>query len=281
MKLTRFFAAIVFVIASSNAALPETPVEMGTRLSKMNDDRPVFEKVKSKGTLIIYNSSGEVRFKKMLMVGTYTMNMGTPQYCEKYIAYLMAPADDQGNSFLMYHYKIQDDVKWAYLKGIRKAKKVTGADKKLSFFGSDFSNAETGKPNYLNWTYKYLGDEKVTFKGKAFDCYKIESLPKNKTIMSEEGCGRRISFLEKKTLTTLQLDYYDENLIKLKEMRLLSFTTKINIKGQKVNYETGLEMKNVKTGTKSQLIFSELKTEDESNLRTDIFTEQYLTQKWW
>ena len=109
----------------------------------------------------------------------------------------------------------------------------------------------------------------------------VESAPKTKAIMSDQGCGRRVSFLEKKSLLTLRLDLYDENMIKIKELRLLSFTTKNNVKGQKVNYETGLEMKNVKTGSKSHLIFSDLKTEEESNLRTDVFTEQYLTQKWW
>lgn len=273
--------ALMLIVAFSSAAFTETPEQMGARLMKMNDDRPVFEKVKAKGTLVIYNSSGAVRFRKVIQMGTYVENMGTPQYCEKYMAYLMAPPDDQGNSFLMYHYKIRDDVKWAYLKGIRKAKKVTGADKKLSFFGSDFTNAETGKPNYLEWNYKYLGDEKVTFKGKSFDCYKIESLPKTKTIMNEQGCGRMVTFIEKKSFMTLQRDHYDENLIKVKELRLLSFTTGTNIKGQKVYYESGLQMKNLKTGTKTELLFSGLKFENEANLRTDIFTEQYLTQKWW
>ncbi|OHD62730.1 MAG: hypothetical protein A2176_12925 [Spirochaetes bacterium RBG_13_51_14] len=271
----------MFVFNFSLIALPETPEEMGTRLSKANDDRPVFEKVQTTGTLIIYNSSGEIKFKKILILGTYAENMGTPNFCEKYITYCTSPADDQGNSYMMYHYKNQADVKWVYLKGIRKAKKVTGADKKLSFFGSDFTNAEAQKPNFLEWTYKYLGDEKVKFRGQVFDCYKIESLPKNKSIMNDQGCGRRVSFVEKKSLLTLRLDFYDENLIKVKELSLLSYTTKANIKGQKVNYETGIEMKNVKTGTKSHLIFTDLKTENETNLRTDIFTVQYLTRKWW
>jgi hypothetical protein len=53
------------------------------------------------------------------------------------------------------------------------------------------------------------------------------------------------------------------------------------VKGQKVFYETGLEIKNVKTGTKSHLLFTEPKFEEESNLRTDVFTERYLTEKWW
>ncbi len=281
MKLIRIITSLVFVLSCS-AAFSETPVEMGTRLSKANDDRPVFEKVKAKGTLTIYDRSGRVKFTKSLIMGTYTTGMGSPStFAEKYLAYMMSPADDQGNSYLMYHYKTRDDVKWVYLKGIRKAKKVTGADKKLSFFGSDFTNSEAAKPNFTEWNYKCLGEEKVKFKGKVFDCYMVESTPKTKAIAADQGCGRRVSFLEKKSLLTLRMDLYDENMIKVKVLRLLSFTTKNNIKGQKVNYETGLEMKNVKTGSKSTLIFSDLKTEDEANLRTDIFTEQYLTQKWW
>ena len=93
---------------------------------------------------------------------------------------MMAPADDQGNSYLMYHYKNQDDVKWVYLKGIRKAKKVTGADKKLSFFGSDFTNAEASKPNYLEWNYKYLGDEKMNSRERSLIATWSNPLPKQK-----------------------------------------------------------------------------------------------------
>jgi hypothetical protein len=281
MKGIKIAMAIVLVMAFSIVALPETPAEMGTRLMKMNDDRPVFEKIKAKGKLVIYNAAGAVKFEKTFIVGTYTTGSTSADFMERYIAYFTSPADDMGNSYLMYHYKNQADVKYLYLKGIRKVKKVSGADKKLSFFGSDFSTAETGKPAYKEWNYRYIGDEKVNFRGKDFDCYMIESLPKDKTIASDQGCGKRVSFLEKKSLLTLRLDFYDENMIKMKEMRLLSFTTKPNARGQKVNYETGLEQKNVKTGTRSHLLFSDLKIEGESNLRTDIFTEQYLTQKWW
>ena len=281
MKLIKITTAIVLVLAFSIVALPETPVEMGTRLMKMNDDRPVFEKIKAKGTLVIYNAAGAIKFTKSLIMGTYTSGSTDADFVERYIAYFTSPADDMGNSYMMYHYKNQADVKYLYLKGIRKVKKVSGADKKLSFFGSDFTTAETGKPAYKEWKYRYLGEEKVNFKGNDFSCYMIECLPINDTVKSDQGCGKRVYFLEKKSLLTLRLDFYDENMIKAKEMRLISFTTKPNIRGQKVNYETGLEQKNVKTGTKSHLLFSDLKIEGDSNLRTDIFTEQYLTQKWW
>jgi hypothetical protein len=105
MRILKFFLPIVIVFSYTLIALPETPEEMGTRIQKMNDDRPVFEKVKNKATLIIYTSTGEIRFKKSLIMAAYTENMNSANYCEKYITYFMAPADDQGNSYLAYHYK--------------------------------------------------------------------------------------------------------------------------------------------------------------------------------
>ena len=53
------------------------------------------------------------------------------------------------------------------------------------------------------------------------------------------------------------------------------------MRGEKVFYETGIEMKNVKTGSRTELLFIEPKFEAEANIRTDIFTTEYLTRRWW
>ncbi|TFH42173.1 MAG: outer membrane lipoprotein-sorting protein [Chrysiogenales bacterium] len=281
MKAFRFSLAFLLIAAFSMVSFSQTPEETGTRLMKENDDRPVFERVKNRVHLKIYSSSGQLRFTKLLIMGAYTENMGTPNQVERYITYFMAPPDDMGNSYLAYNYKNIPDEKYLYLKGIRKAKKVTGADKKLSFFGSDFTNGDMGKPDLLEWKYRYIGDRKVTFKGKEFDCYAVEAVPINEKMKRELGYGKKITFLEKKTRLSLKLEYYDEDMTKWKEMRLISFTSANNVRGEKVYYETGLELKNVKTGSRTELLFLEPKFESESKLRTDIFTIQYLTQKWW
>lgn len=276
---------IVLTVLCCAVCLPqaytETPEEIGTRLMKRNDDRPVFERVKNKVVINIYNTAGELKFKKSLIMGAYTENMGTPNQCEKYISYFMAPPDDMGNSYLALNYKNKPDEKYLYLKGIRKVKKVTGADKKLSFFGSDFANGDVGKPDFLEWKYRLIGEDKIEFKGKIFDCNMIECLPRDEGIKRDTGYSKRIFFLEKKTGLTLKIDYYDEAGIKCKQLRLLSFTTAPNVRGEKVFYETGIEMKNVKTGSRTELLFIEPKFEAEANIRTDIFTTEYLTRRWW
>lgn len=277
--LSLIMAALLPCFAAS--AMAETDVEKGTRLMKTNDDQPIFQKVKGETTLKIYGSTGDLRFQKKLVMASYTENMGTQNQKESYISYFLEPADDNGNSYMMFNFKNEPDIKYVYLKGIRKAKKVTGADKRLSFFGSDFSNGDIGKPDFTECTYKALPDSRMDFKDKEFECYVIESLPKTDQIMRETGYGRKLTYLEKKTMLTLKIEYFDENKIKSKEMRLLSFVTRNNVKGQKVYYTTGLEMKNVKRGTRTELLFKNLRFEEEANISPNIFSVEYMTRKWW
>lgn len=274
----------LFTFAAIGTAEPgfaETPEEKGYRLMKMNDDQPIFQKVKGEAVLKIYGSTGDLRFHKKMVMGSFTESLGTTAEKENYICYCLEPADDNGNSYLMFNYKAQPDIKYAYLKGIRKAKKVTGADNRLSFFGSDFTNGDIGKPDINEWNYRYLGDERVEFKGRLFDCYAIESIPKTAAVLSDKGYARQVTFIEKKTLLTLKIEYFDENKIKMKEMKLLSFVSRNNVKGDRVYYYTGYEMKNVKRGTRTELFFKNMRFEEEANINPNIFSIEYMTRKWW
>ena len=281
MKAPTIIASFLLLLAGAGVAVPETPEEFGTRLLKQSDDRPVFERVRNKITINIYGASGELKFKKSMIMAAYTEKIGTPDQCEKYISYFLSPADDMGNSYLSYNYKNAPDEKYLYLKGIRKVKKVTGADQKLSFFGSDFTNGDVGKPNFDDWTYRYDGEQKVDFKGKAWDCYVVICKPRTLKIRMDLGYSKRVIYIEKKTMLTLKMDYFDELSIHNKELRLISFTTAPNVRGQKVFYETGIEMKNVKTGSRTELLMSETLFEAATNIRPEIFTTEYLTKKWW
>jgi uncharacterized protein len=281
MKQTRLTAIVLAVTVLAVPALSDDAAEKGTKIMKTNDDQPIFQKVKGECQIKIFGSTGELRFMKKLVMASYTENIGTQDQKENYICYFLAPPDDNGNSYLMYNYKAMPDIKYVYLKGIRKAKKVTGADKKLSFFGSDFTNGDIGKPDYTECTYRLIGSDRIMFKNKQFECWVVESLPKTPEIMRETGYGRKVTYIEKKTLLTLKIEYYDENKIKLKELSLLSFINRNNIQGNRVYYTTGLEMKNVRRGTRTEMHFVNMKFEEEANITSSIFSVEYLTRKWW
>lgn len=281
MKYFKPLLTAIMIFSFVLSAFAETEEEKGTRLMKRNDDQPVFQKTKGEAVLKIYSSTGELRFQKKIIMASYTENIGTPNQKESYISYFKEPADDMGNSYMMINYKNQPDIKYVYLKGIRKAKKVTGADKRLSFFGSDFSNGDMGKPDFTECDYRHLRSENIEFKGRSFECDVVQSTPKNAQIVNDTGYGKKISFIEKKTLLTLKLEYYDENMVKMKEMRLLSFITRTNVNGQKVHYYTGYEMKNVKRGTRTEMLFKNMLFENEAGISPHIFSIEYMTRKWW
>lgn len=281
MKSCKVAVLLALMAGIALPALPQSAEERGTQIMKRNDDQPIFQKVKGESELRIYGSTGDLRFMKKLVMASYTEYIGTQDQKENYICYFLAPPDDNGNSYLMYNFKNMPDIKYVYLKGIRKAKKVTGADKKLSFFGSDFTNGDIGKPDFTECTYRMLGDSRIMFKGKEFECSVVESLPKTPEIIRETGYGRKVTYIEKRTLLTLKIEYYDENKIKLKELGLLSFISRNNIQGKKVYYVTGLEMKNVRRGTRTELLFKNMHFEEDANISPGIFTVEYLTRKWW
>lgn len=284
MKQLKAVMVFLAVMGTAMAAFTESDTEAGARLSQMNDTQPKFQKMKGETVLNIYGSDGKLKFKKEMIVAQYIANQGTPEEIENSISYMKEPAEERGNAFMAYNYKNQPDQKFVYIRGIRKAKKVAGASKKTPFFGSDFYINDMGYPDISECNYRLLGKEKVNFKGKDFECLVVEAIPKNETIKSEIGYGRKVSYtvaVNDKSFLTLRLDYYDENMKKLKVLTLLSFLTGTNVKGETVFFTTSIEMKNVQRGTKTILELKNLKFEGDSNLRTDIFTEQYLTQKWW
>jgi len=284
MKQLKTAMVFMAVMAFCVSAFTATDAEEGARLSVMNDQQPKFQKMKGETVLNIYGSDGKLKFKKELIVAQYIANQGTPEEVENSISYMKEPADERGNAYMAYNYKNRPDQKFVYIRGIRKAKKVAGASKKTSFFGSDFFVNDMGYPDISECNYKLLGKEKVSFKGKDFECLVIEALPKDATIKSETGYGRKVGYLypvNDRSFLTLRLDYYDEDMKKFKVLSLQSFLTATNVKGETVFFTTGIEMKNVQTGTRTILELKNLKFEADANVRTDIFTEQYLTQKWW
>jgi hypothetical protein len=278
--LTSVVTCFIFIVYAG-ILHAETDIQKGTRLALVYDRMPTFGKVKATITLRIFDRSGNIRFSKKMRMASYTENLGASNEAEKFIAYFTEPADDLGNSMLFFNYADRADEKFMYLKSIRKTKKVAGADKKLSFFGSDFTNAEVSMPEFQDYTYRYLRDDRITFKGKELDCYMIEALPKTPVIASDMGYGKKIMYLEKSTLIMMRTEYYNERMEKYKEMRLVSFITKNNVQGKKVYYNTGVEMKNVKTGAKSVLAFSDFLFEEDSGVSDRIFNLDYLTRKWW
>ena len=281
MRFTKLFFFLGLIVFFAVTGYSETDVQKGTRIAKMYDDMPSFEYVRATINLQIYDKEGKIRFFKNMMMASHTENPGTPNKVEKFIAYFTKPADDMGSSLLFINRSGKPGEKYIYLRSIRKVKSITGSDKKLSFFGSDYTNSEVSMPEFLDFTYRYLRDDVAIFKGKEIECFVVECLPRSPQVKNNLGYGEKILYFEKKSFINLKAEYYDENMVKWKETKLISFITKNNARNQRVYYVTCTEMHDLKTGTKSRISFSDFLFEDDAKIDHDIFTIEYLTQKWW
>lgn len=279
-RLTLLFVPclLVFFVQSGYS---ETDVQKGTRIMKMYDDAPTFSAVRSTMTLNIYGKDGTLRFKKKILMASRAENMGTGEQVEKFIGYFTDPADDQGSSVLMLNYADKTDERYFYMKSIRKIKKIVGADKRLSFFGSDFSNVEVAKPEFEDFNFRALKDAPVPFKGKELECYVVECTPKTVQIKNDMGYGKKIMYIEKTSFLVMKTDYYGVNMAKEKQHEILSFIVKNNSQGKKVYYTTGVKMQTLKTGTYSKILFTNYLFEEDADINKDIFTLEYLTRRWW
>ena len=246
MRFMKFVVPIGFFLFLIAIGYSETDVQKGASIAKAADDLPIFGDVRAYLYLRIYDKNGTIKFNKKMIMASHSENIGTPDEIQKFIGYFQEPADDVGNSMLYINYKNNPSEKYIYLKSIRKIKKVTGSDKSLSFFGSDFTNSDAGKPDYFEWIYRYLGEKQVAFKGKMIDCYAVEYMPKTEQIKRDHGYGKKILYYEKNSYLTMKEEFFDDNMNKVKELYLESFITRNNVKGNQVYYITGLEMKNLK-----------------------------------
>jgi hypothetical protein len=281
MRFMRVFLIFCLFLLLAVVGHSETDFQKGARIVKMSDDLPIFGDMKAYMYLRIYDKNGDLKFNKKVIMASHADYIGTPNEVQSIIGYFQQPADDIGNSMLYISPKGKPGEKYIYLKSIRKVKQVIGTDKKLNFFGSDFTNSDAGKPDYFDWNYRYLGEEPVEFKGKQIDCHKIEFTPRTAQIRYEQGYGKKIVYYEKNTYLTMKEEFFDEKMNKTKVLDIVSFIVRKNVNGKKVFYVTGLEMKNLITGGKSRLIFYDFQFEEEANIRRGIFNVQYLTQKWW
>jgi len=191
-------------------------------------------------TLKIYDGKGNERVRQ---IANASKKFGATS---KNLMKFISPADVKGTAMLVYDSDVQDDDMWIYLPALRKTRRIVSAEKSKSFMGSEFSNADMARPNLGEFTYKLLGS--ATVNGK--DCWKIESTCINEGVEDKNGFSRKISYIEKSTYLTWQIDFYDLDNELYKKMTFSDYRKQSNGK----HFAFRMEMKNAKNGRSSVIV---------------------------
>jgi len=199
-------------------------------------------------TLTIIDNKGRERVRKMTQASKLYDNGNT----EKRIILFIEPADVKGTGLLTFDYKEKDDDIWLYMPALRKTRRIVSNEQAKSFMGSEFSYSDLMPPNMNNFNFKLLSDENID----NIECYKIEMLPNNDLIASENGFSKKVSWFGKEDFVIRKSIYF--NLYGEKEKELIS----MNIKElDKVNHRyrpMEMWMNNLLSNRKSKMIINEI-----------------------
>lgn len=181
-------------------------------LAAGEDGRAIMEKQKSrhesaseseKVKMVLVDSSGKNEAREMVR---YAKKGADGLY--KYLVQFQSPADVRGVGLLTWQQKGREDDQWLYMPALgEKLKRIAGGGKKSYFMGTDFAYEDLRNEKLDDHVYKVMGEE--TFSEKP--CHKIEALPGNDEEKRSSGYSKRILWVTKDTLVTLQVEYYDHN----------------------------------------------------------------------
>jgi hypothetical protein len=178
-----------------------------------------------------------------------------------------SPADIKGTSILLIEHAQADDDMWLYLPALGKVRRLSAANKKDSFVGTDFSYADVIGYKPEQWTHRLVGEETVD----GTPCWVVESLPADETVRQNTGYGKRISWIGKTHFVALRIDLWDGGLQPLKRIK----AGDIQAVGTNKRWQAmRTEAENLQTGHRTQIVFEGF--EADRQLAANAFTPKEL-----
>lgn len=229
---TIFLAICTLCVLSSAAQTAQDITKKSMAATEVGDMEMI-------SSIFIYDAKGNQRTRQ---ISTASRKFAD---CNKMLIRFLAPADVKGTALLVYDYENQSDHQWIYMPALRKVRRILSTEKGKNFMGSEFTNADMGKPNYQDYVYANLGS--VTLDGKK--CWKIEAKAKDATIQKENGFSRKVSYIDQSNYLTHKVEYYDYS------EKLQRVLTNSGYKQQpdKSYFAYNMVMENVQNGRKSEM----------------------------
>jgi Outer membrane lipoprotein-sorting protein len=170
------------------------------------DDRNDGDRSTADMKMMLIDKNGTRRNRTIRSFG---IDQGEDQY---HLMFFLAPGDVKGTGFLTYDYESEDkeDDQWLYLPALKKVKRIAASDKSGSFMGSDFSYADQTKRRLRDYMYTFHAKQsEVTIYGKK--CWVIESIPKNRKVITETGYTKSILFIRQDNMVVVRAIHYLKN----------------------------------------------------------------------
>jgi len=182
------------------------------------------------------------------------------EYCadQKFYVYFHRPADVNRMAFLVWKHLTGEDDRWLYLPGLDLVKRISSADKRTSFVGSNFFYEDVSGRN--------INDDKHELTKTTNTYYVLKSTPKD---VKGVEFGHYVTWIHKTTFVVVMQDYYDTDGKKYRTYKAIGMkkigdywtVTKSQMSDLRTKGQTVLEYDNIRYNT---------------GIGEDVFTERYL-----
>ena len=213
--------------------------------------------------MVLTNDKGQERIRKVV---AYRKDYGKDT---KMVMFFKEPADVKDAAFLSWNYddSSKDDDQWLYLPAAKKTRRISGSNKKDYFMGTDFTFDDMGKRSVDDYTYTMLGQETID----GTECYHIEMLPKDESIIKKTGYGRGELWVRGDIWMPIKAKFFDKKLEFIKELTVSDIQ-------QEDNIWTAHTMKMVNDKEKHTTVFKFSDIKHNTGLSDDLFSERQLTK---
>ncbi len=221
----------------------------------------------SDATFTLINKSGQERVRKTFS----TTKLAANGIDNMRMTRFLSPADVKGTVSLLIEHADKDDDIWIYLPALKKVRRLVSSNKKDSFVGTDFSNADVIGYKVTEWQYKLLREE--TQDGQP--CYVIEATPKTEMVKANTGYAKRVNWIRKDNLMTSKTDYWDESgqMVKTAIFGDIQAVDPKNGKWQALK----LEASNTQTGHRTLIRVENFKVNQK--VADEFFTTRYMEKE--
>jgi outer membrane lipoprotein-sorting protein len=240
----------------NDTSVPETIMQRNASATKVKNSL-------STATFALVSKDGAQRVRKVLGYTRLASNGSDNMRLVRFVS----PADIKGTAtLLLEHAETEDDI-WIYLPALGKTRRLSAANKKSAYVGTDFSYGDIVGYKVAEWQHRLVREEELG----GVPCYVIESVPANETVMESSGYSKRVSWIAKSNFMALRVDMWDTSLQPLKTI----VNSDIQLAGEPGKWQAMTsEATNLQSGHKTRIRFDEFKANQ--NVPESLFTVKEL-----
>lgn len=198
------FIILINVIFTINA---QNPKEIMSKVNLQNS--PIDEQVDFKMTLVDANNRVRER------TGTQFSKRVIPERWESCrLIKFHSPSEMAKSTVLILEKKDAENQQWIYLPATYSTRRIPSKNRGDRYMGTDFSYEDVSSIEIEKYQLEIKGTEKVDGR----ECFVIEQIPNDPTLLKESMYGKTVQYIEKQNNVIIKTEYYDKKLNLIKRL---------------------------------------------------------------